>query len=126
MQVGSHNRSRDRCEMRVVCEKQYLRGSCQLGQHAEACLRALVVEIHEQIVGEEGQPDPGSDRLFYCREAQRKKELVGRALAHRADLDHRSPIVPEAQQPRGGTIRIDLERRVAPDRQLREKRAGAQ
>lgn len=50
--------------MRVMDEEYHLGGRCEFSQTLEARLRAIVVEVDEQVVGEERQPDAAGDRLL--------------------------------------------------------------
>ena len=105
---GTDDRLRDPYEMWMVGEKEVLGGLRSFSQHLEPRLRTFVVEVHEEVVGQERQDAAGGDGLFQGSQPQGEEELVGRNLAHGSNFDHRAPIVPHAEQPRSGTIGVDL------------------
>src|SRR3546814_2618556 len=63
MKLGADHRLCDLDQVRMVREEQHLCGPSDLSEDTEACPSAPVVEVHEEVVGEERQADPSRDRL---------------------------------------------------------------
>lgn len=47
--------------MTIVGKEEHLRPRRQIGQHRQRCRGAVVVEVDEQIVGDEGQAAAGGE-----------------------------------------------------------------
>src|SRR3546814_2759361 len=62
----------------MVREEQDLRGTGHLGEHPEPRFGALVVEVHEQVIGEKRQVDPSLHRLLQRRQTTGEEEQIGR------------------------------------------------
>ena len=69
MEVGAGQVPRNTGKMRVMREEQDLRLCRQFGQHLEPGMGAVVIEIDEQVVGEERKPNARGDRLLGGGEA---------------------------------------------------------
>src|SRR3546814_17037744 len=74
MKLGADHRLCDLDQVRMVSEEQHMCGPSDLSEDTEACLSATVVEVHEEVVGEESSEERrvgkewGSERRSrWCR-----------------------------------------------------------
>src|SRR5579875_4228578 len=61
--------------MAMMGEQHHLRRLAKLGQQAECRCAAIVIEMHEKIIGDEGQRLGGRAILLDARNPEGKKEL---------------------------------------------------
>src|SRR3546814_13791714 len=69
MKLGADHRLCDLDQVRMVREEQHLCGPSDLSEDTEACLSAPVVEVHEEVVGEERSEErrEGKECVSTCR-----------------------------------------------------------
>jgi len=71
----------------MVGEEEDLGAGGQLREHLEGGARALVVEVHEDVVHDEGHGFGAREVLLEGGEAQGQEELVAGPRAHPLDTD---------------------------------------
>lgn len=70
----------------------------QFYRHLEFCGSAGIIEIYQQVIGDEGKCKRAPEILINRSETQGKIELIGRAVAHTADA-HRRRTRKDAREP---------------------------
>lgn len=63
----------------MVGEHDHLRRLGELGEDAQGRFRSFVVEVHEEVVGDEGHRLHGLEHVLHARDSQGQVELVAGA-----------------------------------------------
>ncbi len=108
----------------MVRQEQHLGSRRQIAQRVEPGLRARVVEVDEQVVGDERQRSPAAELQLQRRDSQREEQLVTRSFAQPRDLD-RCALRPSCIQCGRRPFGIDGQPREFAQREPRENFARA-
>lgn len=114
----------DRGDVVVVRKQNHLRGAPQLDEQVDGGRSTTVVEVNQQVVGDEWQRLGARDMRFDGGNAQREEKLVASSLTQAVDGAF-GPVALNGQQHGfARRIQVSAEPGVTPARQVSKVLAG--